>query len=115
MAAVERSIESQHQAAINAGQPWPPERQPQAATDPETVPETEAPRPGLAKGNDDVNARITGAVTDIEHAAREFREDQATRLARTGYAARISRQAEAQPEVQATPAAKAPADFEMEL
>ena len=38
MAAVERSIEREHQAAIDAGQPWPPARQPQADTGHGTTP-----------------------------------------------------------------------------
>ena len=51
----------------------------------------------------------------MEEAARDFREEQATQQARSEYAARINRQAEAWPEAHATLVAEAPADAEMEL
>jgi hypothetical protein len=51
----------------------------------------------------------------MEDAAQHFGGEQAGQQARTDYALRISRQAEAQPEAHATLAAQAPADAEMEL
>ena len=113
--ALERSIERQRQAAADTGQPWPPERQPQAGTGPEGMPATEQLHTEPAKGHDDPDVRISDAIASVEDAARRFTAEQADRDARSQYAARISRQAEAQPEAHATPAAEAPADAEMEL
>jgi hypothetical protein len=115
IAAVERAIERQHQAAIAAGQPWPPRYEPQADAEPETTPETEPPRKEPATGHDDPDARLTEAISDMEEAARHFREEQATQQARTEYAAQVSRQAQTGPAAHATLAAEAPADLEMEL
>jgi hypothetical protein len=106
MAAVERSVEREHQAAVDAGQPWPPARQPDA--DHGTTPETELSATGPA-------ARITEAITDVEQAARQYADEQASRQALSDYAARITRQAEAQPEAHAALTAEAPADAEIEL
>jgi hypothetical protein len=100
--------------AAGPGQPRLPERGPQAADSRETAPETEPPRTEAATG-DDPDAHITEAITEAEEAARRFADEQASRQARSGYAARISRQAEAQPEAHAAPVAKASADVEMEL
>ena len=96
--------------AAGPGQPRLPKRGPQAGHSPETAPETEPPRTEAATG-DDPDAHITEA----EEAARRFADERASRQARSGYAARISRQAEAQPEAHAAPVAEAPADVEMEL
>jgi hypothetical protein len=113
--ALERSIERQHQAATDAGQPWPPERQPQAAAHTETTTVNEPAPTELPAEHDDPAALITSAITSVEAAARRISAEQADRHARSEYAARISRQAEAQPEAHATPAAEAPVDAEMEL
>ena len=113
--ALERSIERQRQAAADTGQPWPPERQPEAGTGPEGMPATEQLHTEPSKGQDDPDVRITNAIASVEDAARRFTAEQADRDARSQYAARISRQAEAEPEAHATPAAEAPADVEMEL
>jgi AAA domain len=109
--ALERSIERQRQAAADTGQPWPPERQPEAGTDPEGGLATEQLRTEPA----DPDVRISNAIAGVEDAARRFSAEQADRDARSQYAARISRQAEAQPEAYATPDAEAAADVEMEL
>jgi hypothetical protein len=68
-----------------------------------------------AKGQGSPDVRITNAITSVEDAARRFSAEQADRHTRSEYAARINRQAEAQPEAQATPNAEAPAGAEMEL
>ena len=115
MAAVERSIEREHQAAIDAGQPWPPARQPHADAGPGTKPETELPGTGTSHGTRHPAARITEAITDVEQAARQYADEQASRQARSDYAARISREAEAQPEAHAALTAEIPADAEIEL
>jgi hypothetical protein len=101
VAAVERAITREHQAAIGTGQPWPPVRQPHADTGPGTSPETAL--------------LITDAIADVEQAAQFLREEQASRQARSDYAARISREAEAQPEAHATLTAEVPAGAEIEL
>src|SRR5262249_14116838 len=49
LAAVERSIERERQAAIDAGQPWPPARQPHPDAGPGTEPETELSDAGPAR------------------------------------------------------------------
>jgi hypothetical protein len=98
LAAVEWSIERQHQVAIDESQPWPPERQPQADTVPETAPKTEPLRTEPAMGHDNPAVGITEAITDMGEAARRIGEEQASRQARNEYAARISREAQAQPE-----------------
>jgi hypothetical protein len=112
--ALERSIERQRQAAANTGQPWPPDRQPEAGTGAEDV-AAEQLRIEPATGQHDPNVGISNVIASAEEAARRFSAEQADRDARSQYAARISRQAEAQPEAHATPAAEAPADAEMEL
>ena len=48
LAAVDRAIEREHQAAIAAGKPWPPERNPQPEAEP--VPEPES-SPGAGTGS----------------------------------------------------------------
>jgi hypothetical protein len=105
------------QDADSTGQRQVSERRPQAGGSPktETINETKPPRTEPAPEHDDPAARLTKAISDMEEVARHFREEQATQQARNGYAARISRQAEAQPEAHATLAAEAPADAEMEL
>jgi conjugative relaxase-like TrwC/TraI family protein len=115
MAAVERSIEREHQAAIDAGQPWPPARQPHADIGPGTEPETDLSDTGPAAEHDNPAAPFTEAITDLEQAARQYVGEQASRQARSDYAARISREAEAQPEAHATLTAETPADAEIEL
>ena len=110
MAAVERSIEREHQAAIDVGQPWPPARLPDAGHG--ATPEIELSADERAAEHDAPAARITEAITeaisDVEQAARQYADEQARRQALSDYAARISREAEAQPEAHATLTAEAP-------
>jgi conjugative relaxase-like TrwC/TraI family protein len=110
MAAVERSIEREHLAAVEAGQPWPPARQPQASAKPEPTPAAEP----IRTEHDD-QARISTTITQVEQAARQYAAEQASRQALSDYAARISRQAEAQPEAHTAMTAQTPADAEIEL
>jgi hypothetical protein len=109
LAAVERSIERERQAAIDAGQPWPPARQPRASAEP--TPDAE---PSAAE-HEDLAAPITGAIAEVQQAARQYAAEQASRQALSGYAARISREAEAKPEAHAALTAETPADAEIEL
>ena len=111
IAAVERSIEREHQAAIDAGQPWPPARQPQAGANSEPMPDVEP----IRAEHDDPAARITEAITDVEQVTRQYAAEQASRQALSDYAARISRQTEAQPEAHTVLTAETSADAEIEL
>jgi len=99
--ALERSIERQHLAAIDADQPWPPERHPRAAGQTETTPVNERALTEPAADHDETAARITTAITSVEDAARRISAEQADRHARSEYAARLSREAQAQPEAAA--------------
>ena len=114
LAAVERSIERERHAAIDAGQPWPPARQPHADTGPGTEPETvlsdTEPTAEYTPG-----ARSSEAIADVKQAARQYAAEQASRQVRSDYAARISKEAEAQPEAHAALMAEIPADAEIEL
>jgi hypothetical protein len=114
LTAVERSIEREHQAAIDAGQPWPPARQPHADIGPGTEPETELSDTGPATEHIPA-AQSTEAIADAKQAARQYAAEQASQQARSDYAARISKEAEAQPEAHATLTAEIPAGAEIEL
>jgi hypothetical protein len=101
LAAVDRAIEREHQAAIAAGKPWLPERMPQPG--PEHVPEPESgPRPDPQAdgqpGPDDQAARLNGLLAQATQAARRFAAENADRQARTEYAARLEREAYEEPE-----------------
>ena len=89
IAAVERSLGRQHQAAIDAGQPWPPQRTPE----PEP-PST--PSPDLVP--DDRAARLDDLLTRADRAAQRVAARQTERQAGSEYAARIEREAQAEPE-----------------
>jgi hypothetical protein len=115
MAGVERSIEGEHQAGVDACQPWPPARQPATDAGPGTVPETEVPGTEPAEEHDNPGTRITQVITEVEQAARQYADEEASRQTLSDYAARISRDAEAQPEAHASMTAEAPADAEIEL
>jgi conjugative relaxase-like TrwC/TraI family protein len=108
-----------HQDAVGTGQPWPPERQLPAEDGPETETrhETWPPRTDPAAEHDNPAAQISKAITDVEDAAQRVGAEQADRHARSEYAARIARQAEAQPEAMTGPhadlAAQAPDEAEI--
>ncbi len=87
--AVERSLARQHQAAIDAGQPWPPQRTPE----PEP---SSTPSPDLVP--DDRAARLDDLLTRADQAAQRVAARQAERQAGSEYAARIEREAQAEPE-----------------
>jgi hypothetical protein len=108
-AAVERSIEAQRQAAIDTGQPWPPEHQPDAAVGAETAPDTGPQRTEPATRNDQ-DARITEAIGNAGEAARRIGEEQASRQTRSEYAARVIREAQAQPEASAEACTSLPSE-----
>ena len=136
--AVDRAIEREHQAAVYDGQPWPPERKPEAAHEgPPAVaggrePELEQSRPGTAGVQTDpepdasvpeISApEATGpGLADDGRAARlddlQARADQAARRAELNasseHSARLEREAQAEPA--AGRQAETPYDMEMEL
>jgi hypothetical protein len=101
LAAVDRAIEREQQAAVAAGKPWPLERMPQPG--PEHVPEQESgPRPDPEAdgqpGPDDQAACLDGLLAQATQAARRFAAENADRQARAEYAARLEREAYAEPE-----------------
>ena len=102
---------------VSAGQRQAPERRPKAGDSPETINQTRAPRTEPAAEHDDPATRISKAITDINDTAQRIGAEQADRRARSEYATRIARQAEAQPEATAEPhadlAAQAPEEAEI--
>ena len=116
LAAVDRAIEREYQAAIAAGKPWPPERTPQPEAKP--VPERESsPRSGSeADGQprpDDQAIRLDRLLGQATEAAQRFTAENAAREARADYAARLEREAHAEPEH--TVQAQASYEAEIEL
>ena len=141
--AVDRAIEREHQAAVYDGQPWPPERKPEAGHDgphaaaPGHDPQLEQTRPPTAGAQADpepdasepetpAREATEPVVADDDRAARldelQARADEATRRidaqraeldASSEHTARIQREAQAEPE--AGRQAETPHDMEMEL
>jgi len=101
LAAVDRAIEREHQAAIAAGEPWPPERNPQPEAeplpDPESSPEADQEAHG-PPGPDDQAARLDRLLSQATEAAQRFTAENAAREVRAEYAARLEREAYAEPE-----------------
>ncbi len=142
LAAVDRAIEREHQAAIAAGQPWPPQRIAPAETThaeaaaviarpqrdrylPEPNPDPEAPtsEPGAANtaalapqhepGHR--SARLDALQARADEAAHRIAADDTVREARAQYTARLEREAHAQAEPAAERQAEASDGIEIEL
>jgi hypothetical protein len=96
--AVERAIARQHQAATDAGEPWPPQRipEPDSESAPETSPEDQ-PAP-IRTRQDDRAARLEQLLARADEAAQRLAVQSAERQASSEYAARIKRQAQSEPE-----------------
>ena len=96
--AVERVIARQHQAAIGAGQPWPPQRAPEPnpsyASEPDVGPTPEA-SPEDEPAHDNQEARLDELLAQADEAAQRVRAQQAERQASSGYAERMERDAQA--------------------
>jgi hypothetical protein len=106
--AVERAIARQHRAAIAAGEPWPPQRAPQGAPQPDT--------PSMTSPDhvpDDRAARLDELLARTEQAAQRLAAREADREAGSEYAARIER--EAQTGLEAHQQAQARDEAELEL
>ena len=116
LAAVDRAIEREHQAAIAAGEPWPPERNPQPEAEPMSEPESSPGADQEADGQsgpDDQAARLDRLLGQATEAAQRFTAENAAREARAEYAARLEREAHAEPEH--TVQAQASYEAEIEL
>jgi hypothetical protein len=101
LASFDRAIEREHQAAIAAGKPWPPEHTPQ----PESEPAREAgngpgsdPEACGQSGSDDQMARLDELLAQATAAAGRFTKEKADWETRAEYAARLEREAHAEPE-----------------
>jgi conjugative relaxase-like TrwC/TraI family protein len=95
---VERAIARQHQAASNAGEPWPPQRAPEPDREsaPTACPEDQ-PVPAQP-AQDGRAARLDELLARAGQAAQRLTAQQAGRRASSGYTARIERQAQAESE-----------------
>ena len=115
--AVERAIARQHQAAIDAGEPWPPRRAPEPnppsapEPDPETSPEDEPMPDQPVRG--DRAARLDRLLARVDQAVQRVAAQQAERQASSEYAARIEREAQTEPDAQQQ--AEVPHEAEIEL
>jgi len=97
VAAVDRAIEREHQAAIAAGKPWPPQHESEPARGPESSPGSD-PEADSQPGRDDQTARLDELLARTAEAAERFTTEKADREARAQYAARLEREAHAEPE-----------------
>ena len=114
LAAVDRAIEREHQAAIAAGEPWPPKRNPQPGAEPTSEPDSS---PGAGQeadgqsGPNDQTVRLDRLLGQATEAAQHFTAENAARKTRAEYAARLEREAHAEPEH----TAQAQASYEAEI
>ena len=101
LAAVDRAVKREHQAAIAADEPWPPERNPQPEVDPasesENSPGADQEADGQS-GPDNQAARLDRLLGQTTEAAQRFTAEEPIRKARAEYAARLEREAHAEPE-----------------
>ena len=101
LAAVDRAIKREHQAAIAADEPWPPDRNPQPEVEPasesENSPRTDQEADGQS-GPDNQAARLDRLLGQTTEAAQRFTAEEPIRKARAEYAARLEREAHAEPE-----------------
>jgi hypothetical protein len=101
LAAADRAIQREHQAAIAAGKTWPPERHPQLEAEPTPEPDSS---PGAGQeaddrsGPDDQAARLDRLLGQAAGAAQRLAAENTARAARAGYAARLGREAHAESE-----------------
>ncbi len=116
LAAVDRAIEREHQAAIAAGEPWPPERNPQPEAKPvsqtEGSPGADQEADGQSRPNDQA-ARLDRLLGQATMAAQRYTAARAVREARAEYAALLEREAHAEPEHTAQAGASYEADIEL--
>jgi conjugative relaxase-like TrwC/TraI family protein len=111
-AAVDRAVEREHQAAIAIGKPWPPQHESGPVRGPQSSPGSDPQADGQS-GPDDQTARLGELLAQAAEAAGRFIKEKADREARAGYAARLGREARAEPE--RTRQAEASYEAEIEL
>ena len=98
LAAVDWALEREQRAALAAGRPWPPGRQPQTEAEPVPKPDS---NPGAEQeadgrfGPDDQAARLDRLLAQTTEAAWGLAAENAASEARAGYAARLEREAHA--------------------
>jgi hypothetical protein len=97
IAAVDPAIDREHQAAIAAGKPWPPQHESEPVRGPESSPWFDSEADGQP-GPDDQTARLDKLLAQTAAVAEHFTAEKADRQARAQYAARLERQAHAEPE-----------------
>jgi hypothetical protein len=101
LAAMDRAIEHEHQAAIAAGKAWPPERHPQPEPEPMPEPDSTAGAGQEADGRsgpDDQAARLDRLLGQTTEAAQRLTAENAARQARAEYSARLEQEAHAESE-----------------
>jgi hypothetical protein len=106
LAAADRALDREHQAAIAAGDPWPPPPPPHPEQKPQGSPTTDL-EPGSRA------TRLDELLGQAAEAAERLAADNAEQEAMAQYAARIEREAQAEPE--ATLQAQAQDQAEAEL
>jgi hypothetical protein len=92
--AMENAISAEHQAAIAARQPWPAQR---PGTQPEPSAEQES-SPGSRQGADDETARLDAVIARLDESLQRRAAENTEREARSQYAARVQREAQAEHE-----------------
>ena len=142
LAAVDLAVEREHQAAVAAGQPWPPQRTAQAKTthgeaaaviarlqrggyllEPNLDPEAPTSEPAVADTGAlapqhepcGPSARLDALQARADEAVFRIATGNAAREARTQYMARLEREAHAQAEPAAERQAEASDEMEIEL
>ena len=111
--AAERAIARQHPAAIAAGQPWPPQGtpEPDLGSAPKASPKDQSVP--AQPTQDDRTARLDELLARADQAAQRIAAQQAERQASGEYAARLEREAQAQPEADKQAEAREGAEIEM--
>jgi hypothetical protein len=97
IAAVDRAIEREHQAALAAERSWPPQHESRPARGPQSSPRSD-PRADGQPGPDDQTGRRDKLLAQAAEAAESLTAEKADRAARAQYAARLEREARAEPE-----------------
>jgi len=110
LAAVDRVIEREHQAAIAKGSTWPSQHESEPVRGPESGPRSDLEADGQP-GPDDQTARFDKLLAQAAEAAERFTAEKADREVRAGYAARLDREARPEPEH----TVQAEASFEAEI
>ena len=111
--AVERAIARQHQATIDAGEPWPPRRTLEPDSGPAATMSPEDQSVPAQPEQDDRAARLDELLALAGEAAQHIAVRRAERQASSEYAARLEREAQACPEAEQQAEAREGAEIEM--